>query len=507
MKLLIEKNGLGMTRQFVENDEYANLLKAFRYAATSKPIRKAINRVIKPRKIEELLKDSSAIFLRPVPLPWHLKILLSRTLPMGKKPRVSRKTICHTGIYRRVRGYDYYEMTSSSHGKLPPPKFERPGSPSTADQRSTADLLLALSPELVRLVDVGGVDVNDYLQDFTIRTSITNVVRRSAGRWELEFNWNVRWNIAYDRFLIAVCRGVIDDPGAKKLLISSDNFAEAFLEIADLWHQPGFENFLLIAPPGAGKEVLLNALAYGLDLALFPFLLGRQPVEAIESKLFGTGQQKGLLSNFIGKKGISKALIFLDEIDKTTEDARGSLLRLLESKDYLGSGGKILKLRDGIKFGFAGSKSFEEMTRLAPSDFWTRIQKTIVMDHPLQMPNAPRKRPGTLRQILESYFIVFWKGECDKALKEAASKFEEDIVFAIAPWHIAKQLAQSFAKVVSDPFLGTISVRTLRAAVAVVFFEVYKSVLLRSDVAKPVSSMCSEMEKLLIQRVFLATGV
>jgi hypothetical protein len=507
MTLLIEKHGLRMTRQFVDDEEYENHLKAFRSAADSKLISDAINKIIEPKKIEQLAEGSRAIFLEAVPLPWHLKILLSRTLPTGEKPQGQSQKICHTGIYRRVRGYDYYEMTSSSHGKLPPPKFERPANRSPADSRSTADLLLALSPELLRLVSIPGVDLDDYLQDFTIHTSITNVVPMGENGWRLEFTWNVKWNTAYDRFLIAVSRRVIDDPDAKKLLISSDTFANAFLEIADLWHQPGFENFLLIAPPGAGKEVLVKALAYGLDLELFPFLLGGQPAEAIEAKLFGTDQQIGLLGNFVEDKGNSKALIFLDEIDKTTEEARGSLLRLLESKDYLGSKGTIIKLRDGIKFGFAGSKSFEDMTRLAPSDFWTRIQKIIVMRHPLTMPNPPEERRDALRRVLESYFIVFWKGECDKALKEAASKFEEDIVSAIAPWNVAKQLAKPFADVVSHPFLGTISVRTLRAAVAVVFFEVYKSVLLQSDPSEPVHLIGLGMEELLVQRVFMLNEV
>ena len=439
------------------------------------------------------------IYLKEAPLAWHLKILLSRvtSAPRGRKGK-------YEGIYRRVRRYDYYEMGSRAGTmQLPPPKFENfQSDPQKGNQRGAADTWLALASKLSAVSD-GKLD--DFVEDFTIKAVISDVSHGPGTTWTFNLDWDVHDNVEYRRFVINVsgeAGRAKKTPEPVPVLVSSDTVAEAFEKMADLWHRPGFENFLIVAPPGAGKDVLVNALAAGLQLKVVPLVLGREPVEAIEAKLFGSTSHTALLKPYQKDKKdrgpAQKALIFLDEVDKTTDEARGLLLRLLESKDYLdGKDGKVHKLRGDLKFGFAGSKSRDEMMRLGPRDFWTRIQTIVDMGPPLPADSL------NLKRVLESYFTRFWDLECDKASGDpSASEFEKNLVKEMRSWATATELAGDFAKVICSLLLQSISVRTLRTAVQSVFHALYSSVLQESNLTDAIKKVGETMQEIIVRDFF-----
>jgi Sigma-54 interaction domain len=488
MKLIIRKDGLKITRRFEGKDsDYTNRVEALK-KLPREPLEAILNINHRSRKMME----SGQFYTEPAELPWHLKILLSRVLS-GREHTAG----VHVGIFRSARGYNYYEMESSGREiHLPPPKFENfqkdlqdlGRSKSTRLEhlrftllRGAADTLLALAPALEGKSEEA---VQEFLQDFTIRTTISNVKDLTPPpaapvEWELECFLEAEPNVEYRKNLIEVT-GKGDS--AETVLITSDQFAEAFRGMANLWHEPGFENFLLLAPSGSGKEVLVHALAIGLGLDFVPLVLGKQPSEIIEAKLFGSSQTRALLAAY-RREGVANhasrgALIFFDEVDKTDQMVRSILLRLLEAKDYFdGSDGKVYSLRDDLKFGFAASKSPKQNWGRQPRDFLNRIQHTILMGHPV--PALPKDAVF----VLQSYFTMFWKRACSKALRDpAASSFEKEVVSEIAKWKYADALGRAFAADVCTIHQDKIrdkkfSIRTLRTLVQTVFSTIHNAAL------------------------------
>jgi hypothetical protein len=219
------------------------------------------------------------------------------------------------------------------------------------------------------------------------------------------------------------------ESGEKPFLLASLPVCRAFEKLSEVWNDRTARSVLIIAPPGAGKELLAGSI-YDLRefeggycaFALSPTdhegnaamlyarsLLGSRPIrKELEAMSSGTLKPNARLVRdpedglvFKARRGV----LFLDEIDKVSMATRAALLRLLETEECAVHGTAITVSLKHVSpvYVFAGSAGRDEMFRLKPADFWTRISHVIEMEHPLAVDS-----PWDRERIARSYFHMFW---------------------------------------------------------------------------------------------------
>lgn len=222
------------------------------------------------------------------------------------------------------------------------------------------------------------------------------------------------------------------------ILFSSDNYCKAVSQLSEVLNDTTAKSVLVIAPPGSGKDHLAK-MAYTCRNLIWnrykgnfvPVTLAGMKVEDVQQLLFdfpetdrkscikdgellssgykvspegvvtfNSDTQPGLVFQALG------GALFIDEIDKTSDDVRAMLLRFLESKEImLPDSSIIIKIPDDLipLYIFAGSAPRREMFKKKPIDFWTRVSHVVEMSHPLDI--------GDLKSscfITKEYIKLFW---------------------------------------------------------------------------------------------------
>lgn len=232
-------------------------------------------------------------------------------------------------------------------------------------------------------------------------------------------------------------------------LLASEPVCRAFEKLSEVWNDQTAESVLIIAPPGSGKELLANSafsLRFFEKRKLFRLTLSTSDDSRNESLLYSwphddDGEEEedaATIDDMSGLEmegepdsdaedtndsieeadshrgdGVYPGLIyksrggalFLDEIDKVSNNTRSGLLRVLENGEFaVPNTSMIVNVKNHEPlYIFAGSKRRDDMFRHEPPDFWTRISHVVEMEHPLDV-----DRPEDREQLARSYFRMFW---------------------------------------------------------------------------------------------------
>lgn len=197
------------------------------------------------------------------------------------------------------------------------------------------------------------------------------------------------------------------------LLVASPQVQNSIFKLSEAWTNPTVKTILLTAPPGAGKEEYVKFLRAGF---------GTLPEENHEEGLPLPGKNPESVEDYIRKvvsdwnaaqkgKGPEKSsvlfgntpVVFLDESDKAKRDVRDALLRILSARKLTPTkGSETTTLKDEV-FVFTASTIYSELlARVAPRDFWTRVQLTVESAHPLMIGSADDRL-----WIVEQYVKMF----------------------------------------------------------------------------------------------------
>ena len=209
------------------------------------------------------------------------------------------------------------------------------------------------------------------------------------------------------------------------VLLRSSAVCRAFHAMSEVWNDPTAKSVVISAPPGSGKELLAKSVYEFRETkgAFRAFQLSATCAEENQRSLFYRDlrlksvrkdvarlqEDRSGAARFESTDGLvfqaRRGVLFLDEIDKVAETTRADLLRLLENDDAVLYGHPVVvPLRSEVPvYVFAGSKPKEEMSRLSPADFWTRISHLVTMDHPLGLSD-----PNDVSEVVEDYFHMFW---------------------------------------------------------------------------------------------------
>lgn len=194
-----------------------------------------------------------------------------------------------------------------------------------------------------------------------------------------------------------------------KLLVSSRRVREALPILGKTWALNKPSRILLLAPSGAGKEVLKDFIVAGLR----PYiqeegrveeisLIGLDPQEC-HRQLFGDGDAMSAVTgalplaqriNHINdlNEDPKPGIVFIDEIHQADPTTRASLLRVLEARKYfLPGAGHTVECKE-LYFVFAASCPLDSLRTLEPPDFWNRMDFIIQMEHPLDLEESERIR-------------------------------------------------------------------------------------------------------------------
>lgn len=164
------------------------------------------------------------------------------------------------------------------------------------------------------------------------------------------------------------------------------------------WQFRDSQSTWIFGEPGSGKDVFANALHFGSMGSRSKQLLARSMAGAslgeLNLRLFSATEGASPSGSLVEQASAGGSL-FLDEFDKVKQDEAsaiyGSLLRVLESKEYIhlekrqGSEshtGTLRRIKD-VNWIFAGAFSQTDR-RTVPSDFWSRLTGTIKLANPIR---------------------------------------------------------------------------------------------------------------------------
>lgn len=178
-----------------------------------------------------------------------------------------------------------------------------------------------------------------------------------------------------------------EDNTGRRLLIASPQVESALHSFSELWMNPSIRTILLLAPPGSGKEECVAFLRSGMRPDKY---------SEIAAPAMTPNDLESKLAELAGHRGLA----FIDEIDKA-EALRNYLLRVLEAKTVKTKGDL-----ENIVFVFTGAGAWDDLrTKLAPADFWTRMQQVVQIAHPLMV--GGHEQPVVLSQYVR-LFVWRW---------------------------------------------------------------------------------------------------
>lgn len=278
----------------------------------------------------------------------------------------------------------------------------------------------------------------------------------------------------------------------QRVLLSSRAVRSAMENISEVWNDPTANSVLLVAPPGSGKEVLVEVLFRGkkLEGEFLSLSLAQMSFEETSRVLFGSADdQPGFVERSAG------GLLFIDEVDKANEASRSMLLRVLENDRFIvpGTSREVRVGAAGKKplYVFAGSMPKSDMFSCGPIDFWTRISHVIEMGHFLYADSLVGRRT-----VAEDYFALFWLQHVPKFFEKSdllPDKAYNDLAIITIHAHfggalrvlVDEEVVRSIVRVFSVHFCGSdgklASVRNIRSVVARMAFEMIEMVLYDKD--------------------------
>lgn len=316
------------------------------------------------------------------------------------------------------------------------------------------DIVLLLAPHICELEKKESVsDLSNILRWFRIELVFEpNPIRPGVESQTAQILLNTTVNANFNDRRIGI-------PSNKNnVLVSSPNFREAIEGLSEAWLNPSAKNILISAWIGSGKEVLVDLLEKAVNPS------ARLNLSAAAEGNFATVAAK--LIHELGKKKNknSRVMLFLDEIHHgSAENIRSGLLRVLETNELEDAKGRVKPSRN-VLYVFAASVPPERLRTLNPPDFWTRMEFTVEMKHPLLIKNTAEREA-----TLGDYFTLFWERDVDdwKKLKEGKvylAKVLED-------YGVKDSLAKGFVEVLGSPLIPIISVRILRIVIKRLFFR------------------------------------
>lgn len=196
--------------------------------------------------------------------------------------------------------------------------------------------------------------------------------------------------------------------GTRQLLVSSSQVRRGLRVAAEAWRNPSINNLLISAPPGSGKERLSQYVAAGHFVATKGRRQGKDEptVSLAECRPEQVGQELCTAVARIEAPGPApkapKGAVILDEADKPQPPVRSALLRLLEARraEWLGPAGRVEYDLKGVLFVVNVAVPIRVLRQeKGPIDFWTRIQRSVELAHPL-IDSSP--------DVLESYLAMFF---------------------------------------------------------------------------------------------------
>ncbi len=393
------------------------------------------------------------------PMPWYLAEFLRRIHRMTADASDRDRHFVIT--VNACREYYWYtleceERDADQSAEAPPsgatqsmrrllchtPFFEnaapRGGAPR---MRGIADTLLFLAPTLSGLQGASYEDVVGWF-DIELSCVVTAWGEQS-------------FDIAVSPSVSAISKRI--RAGDTEVLMSSPNVREAVASLRDSWLAPTPQSLLVCAWTGSGKEVLVSLvrsarMATRECRCLEISAASMDGTPALFRRLLAAKEDVGLEDDSV------ETFIFLDEIHHSSaEGLRAGLLRLLENGEFDTADEKCRA--SNVTYVFAGSLSLDKMRARPPADFWTRIQNTVVLRHPLLIDDRQIRE-----QVLEDYFLLFWRKALCKwqAANDVAT---EHIVEFLATESTCEALSEVFSQHLSSPLIRLLSVRELRTIV------------------------------------------
>jgi len=471
--------------------------------------------------IHKVLSDKFELFVQPQDMPWYLDVIAQRIIDERGAYKINIKS---------CRDYTFFDVSfrdrkTKRRNLLLPPFFHETPLPKSAKEterlRGLADTLLFLSPLLQDVIRTAKgrkgkkkVDIGELISeavDWVMIELDTKRIRplrgsRATEKFELEVQATVRWD-DYS----AITRGkksitIYDSfDNEKQVIVSSRNVRKAIGRLSEAWHNPVAGSILLSAWTGSGKDVLQDVLTYALsvgDVKTIPLpapQLGslEEPLEGI----FKAIDKLGFVNKAPGVSGKRELnmvpLLFLDEIHHdSAQKLREQLLRLLEAKEMT-CGGETISF-EKARYLFAASELPEKLRSRNPPDFWTRIEYTIVMNHPLLLETREE-----INESLQQFFSVFWRTAAEKRRAKTVEKQTTGIIDYLSPLKgdeiVLAELATVFAEALDSPLIPAVSLRLLRSIINRLFSRtIYFIRTEKIDDKDKLQRIRSEMDKWII---------
>ncbi|MGH8604073.1 MAG: hypothetical protein ACREXR_15255, partial [Gammaproteobacteria bacterium] len=429
---------------------------------------------------KELRTTPRDIFISAKSVPWYMDVLGNMLIDNGDRISGSQLVI---KACKNYHFYDFYkEVSSRNRELLSEPFFHRITSPDNIGHaprevlRGLADTLLFLACHLrdIRAKKVKKSEKwkkgDDLFAWFQLTLTVQNVAPTTNG-CVLEILPEVLWKDSLIDYRTRSISIVSTQQREKPILMASPNFREAVGRLAEVWHDSAAKSAVLSAGSGSGKEELKEVLAYGLRLKHPPVPLSAPALAAEENPLHSIYveiKKRGLTSVSADAKTdeklLGRTLIFFDEIHQVgVERLRAQLLRVMECEELPRGDGNLLNC-DGVFYLFAGSKLAKDMrTSCPPPDFWTRLEHTVEMRHPLELTERADRK-----EVLRQYFCLFWEMAASKR-KAGAASIPARISRTLSSPDCVEELAKEFADSLASPLIPIISVRILRSIVGRLF--------------------------------------
>jgi hypothetical protein len=480
--------------------------------------------------INEVLSDKLELFTQPQDMPWYLDVIAERIIKDRRPYKIHIKA-CRDHWFFDVS----FKSTSRSKQKLVlPPFFHQTPLPESTDDkekvRGLADTLLFLSPLIkdvfehpITGLNGNPVEIKDIITDAidwcTIELDAQSVkqIRNGRGSTSRQYELNVKATVDWDYSAIKEGKKSITiyvpDPKsklkskdkAKEIIVSSKNIRKAIGDLSEAWHNPVSGSILLSAWTGSGKEVLQDILTYALSVhgtqtvALGSPQLGsgEKPLEDLFTVIDGLGFfNKPNKSN--RRKLNTLSVLFLDEIHHpSAQKLREQLLTVIESKAMTTAKGEKVDF-EKARYLFAASEPPDKLRTHHPPDFWTRIEYTIVMNHPLRL--ETRKE---INETLQQFFCAFWRKAAEDHRSKATDQQTIGIIEYLCPNNNEKVLgviSKAFADTLDSPLIPAVSIRLLRAIINRLFSKaIYHMRTVKTDDDKKLSKLMSEMDKWIVK--------
>ncbi len=282
-----------------------------------------------------------------------------------------------------------------------------------------------------------------------------------------EFNLSLEGKVTYFDAKLNPRKKLIDFPQPRQpTLVSSLHVRKTLHELSHIWINDLAKNAIICASAGSGKEVMSDILCSivrgGGMYKVTVSTAGRKPdnlEKEIENQLrtaIGSGAVKMEKQTLNGS-----VFFFFDEIHQSYEEVRAWLLRMIENDEVVYEE-KKLKLKGNVFYFFASSVEPAVLREMEPSDFWTRIEYFVRMDHPLDGSLYPEDQQGQFREVLRDYFCLFWiRMKKDVQVKKWLKSKLDNLTNLLA----IEELSTEFEKTLSSPLIPVISVRNVRSIV------------------------------------------